>query len=95
MSKRKCREQNHTSYYERTLMREAMRDHLMEINPTYFVTLASNFNTISLVSMKKKLRNWDEMPLLNWSTVMYRKRRTENGEQAAQARGNSSEVAAG
>ena len=36
-----------------------------------------------------------EMPLLNWSTVMYRKRRTENGEQAAQARGNSSEVAAG
>ena len=36
-----------------------------------------------------------EPPHLNWSTVMFRKRRTENGEQTAQARGNSSEVTAG
>ena len=35
------------------------------------------------------------VPHLNWSTVMFRKRRTENGEQAAQAGGNRSEVAAG
>jgi hypothetical protein len=36
-----------------------------------------------------------EPPHLNWSTVMFRRRRTRNGEQAAQARGNSSEAAAG
>ena len=36
-----------------------------------------------------------EPPHLNWSTVMFRKRRTENGEQTTQARGDSSEVAAG
>ncbi|MEP0587390.1 MAG: hypothetical protein ABJI43_09145 [Roseobacter sp.] len=36
-----------------------------------------------------------EAPHLNWSTVMFRKRRTENGEQTTQARGNSSEAAAG
>ncbi len=41
------------------------------------------------------LRSEAEPPHLNWSTVMFRKRRTENGEQATQARGNSSEVAAG
>ena len=35
------------------------------------------------------------MPALNWSDVMFRKRRTENGEQTAQARGDSSEVTAG
>ena len=35
------------------------------------------------------------VPHLNWPTVMFRKRRTENGEQAAQAGGNSSEAAAG
>lgn len=31
---------------------------------------------------------------MNWSTVMFRRRRTRNGEQTAQARGNSSEAAA-
>jgi SAM-dependent methyltransferase len=36
-----------------------------------------------------------EPPHLNWSTAMFRKRRTENGEQATQARGNNSEAAAG
>ena len=36
-----------------------------------------------------------EPPHLNWSTVMFRRRRTRNGEQAAQAGGNSSEAAAG
>lgn len=36
-----------------------------------------------------------EPPHLDWSTVKFRKRRTENGEQATQARGNSSEAAAG
>lgn len=41
------------------------------------------------------IMDWHGMPPLNWSTVMFEKRRTENGEQAAQARGNSSEVAAG
>ena len=35
------------------------------------------------------------MPHLTRSTVMYRERRTENGKQAAQARGDSSEVTAG
>ena len=39
--------------------------------------------------------DWHKPPHLNWSTVMFRKRRTENGEQATQARGNSPEVAAG
>ena len=38
---------------------------------------------------------YSEPPHLNWSTVMFRRRRTRNGEQAAQARGNSSEAAAG
>jgi len=37
----------------------------------------------------------NEVPPLNWSTVMFRKRRTENGEQTTQARGNSSKVTAG
>ena len=36
-----------------------------------------------------------EPPHLSWSTVMFRGWRTRNGEQAAQARGNSSEAAAG
>lgn len=35
------------------------------------------------------------MPPLNWSDVMFRKRRTENGAQETQARGDSSEVATG
>ncbi len=35
------------------------------------------------------------MPHLTRSTVMYSERRTENGKQAAQARGDSSEVTAG
>ncbi len=34
-----------------------------------------------------------EPPHLDRSTIMFRKRRTENGEQATQARGNSSDVA--
>ena len=37
----------------------------------------------------------DEPPRLNWSTVMYRKRRTENGKQAAQAGRDCSEASAG
>lgn len=36
-----------------------------------------------------------KVPRLNWSTVMFRKRRTENGKQATQARGNSSEATVG
>ena len=36
-----------------------------------------------------------EPPRLNWSTVMYRKRRTENGKQAAQAGRDCSEASAG
>ncbi len=47
--------------------------------------------TVSGLAEERKF----EMPHLNWSTVMIKKRRTENGKQAAQARGNSSEVAAG
>ena len=37
----------------------------------------------------------DGMPPLNWSDVMFRKRRTENGAQETQARGDISEVATG
>ena len=37
----------------------------------------------------------DEPPHLNWSTVMFRKRRIENGQQTAQARRDSSEVTTG
>ena len=35
-----------------------------------------------------------EPPHLNWSNAMFMKRRTENGEQATQTRGNCSEAAA-
>ena len=36
-----------------------------------------------------------EPPQLNWSTAMVRKRRTRNGEQATQARGDRHQAAAG
>ena len=35
------------------------------------------------------------MPLLNWSDVMFRERRTENGEQTAQALRDCHEVTTG
>ena len=35
-----------------------------------------------------------EPPLLNWSTAIFRKRRTENGEQATEAGRDSIEVTA-
>ncbi len=36
-----------------------------------------------------------EPPQLNWSTPMFRKRRTKNGKQATEARRDCLEVAAG
>ncbi|SDI40683.1 hypothetical protein [Lutimaribacter saemankumensis] len=36
-----------------------------------------------------------EPPQLNWSTTMFRKRRTENGKQATQARRDCLEVTTG
>lgn len=36
-----------------------------------------------------------EPPQLNWSTAMFRKRRTENGKQATQARRDCLEVTTG
>ena len=58
--------------------------------------------TIFLLSVRAGLRakeiaclRWDGLPHLTRSTFMYRERRTENGKQAAQARGDSSEVTAG
>ena len=39
--------------------------------------------------------NNSEPPQLNWSTAMFRKRRTENGEQATEAGRDCLEVTAG
>ncbi|NDW45625.1 hypothetical protein, partial [Ruegeria sp. PrR005] len=44
---------------------------------------ASISRTICRLVLEKSHRD-TEMPHLNWSTVMYRERRTENGKQAAQ-----------
>ena len=38
---------------------------------------------------------WAEPPPLNWSTVMFRKRRTTNGKQATEARRDCLEVTIG
>ena len=39
-------------------------------------------------------QNIDEPPPLNWSSAMFRKRRTENGEQASEAGRDYHEVTA-
>ncbi len=51
--------------------------------------------TMSIEPPQGEFKRQLGMPHLTRSTVMYSERRTENGKQAAQARGDSSEVTAG
>ena len=47
-----------------------------------------------VVDLHPPPRSAAEPPHLNWSTAMFRKRRTENGEQATEAGRDSIEVTA-
>lgn len=68
-----------------------------QMRPAHRCVAANEVRVViqSFVDAEFSNRLFAGLPHLNWSTARFRKRRTENGELATQARGNSSKAAAG